>query len=41
MTVEQRNDISNPADGLLIYQTNNKSGFYFYEKSSWKTISEN
>lgn len=41
MTVEQRNDISNPADGLLIYQTNNKSGFYFYEKSSWKPISEN
>jgi len=40
MTTSQRNDIANPADGLLIYQTNDKSGFYFYEKNTWKPISD-
>lgn len=41
MTLEQRNKISNPADGLLIYQLGENSGFYYYENTSWKSISEN
>ena len=42
MSLEQRNAINNPADGLMIYQTGDKSGFYFYESkiNDWKQISE-
>ncbi len=35
MTQSQRNAISNPVQGLLIYQTDNSPGFYFYENSQW------
>ena len=35
MTETQRNAISNPANGLLLYQTDNTSGFYFNEGSTW------
>jgi hypothetical protein len=35
MTLLQRNDISSPANGLLVYQTDNTPGFYFYNGSSW------
>ncbi|HOK37996.1 MAG TPA: hypothetical protein PLC87_04930 [Bacteroidales bacterium] len=35
MTQAQRNAISTPADGLLIFQTDNTSGFYYYENGSW------
>ena len=31
----QKNGISNPATGLLIYQTNNESGFWYYTGSTW------
>lgn len=30
MTLSQRNLISNPADGLMIYQTGETNGFYFF-----------
>lgn len=41
MTTSQRNAISNPAEGLLVYDTD-ESSFYFYENGSWsKLISEN
>ncbi|HYK77309.1 MAG TPA: hypothetical protein VEV16_10050, partial [Daejeonella sp.] len=34
MSASQRNGISNPAEGLLVYQTDNTPGFYFYN-GSW------
>ncbi len=41
MLIEQKNAIKNPAKGLLVYQTNEKSGFYFFNGDSWKPLSEN
>ena len=39
MTKIQRNAIANPATSLLIYQTNNTPGFYYYTGSAWKAVS--
>ncbi|MBL0325200.1 MAG: hypothetical protein IPP61_08470 [Cytophagaceae bacterium] len=38
LTVDQRNNIASPANGLMIYQTNEKSGFYFYDGDAWKPM---
>ena len=38
MTVSQRDLISNPAEGLMIYQTDSTKGIYFYDGSVWKII---
>jgi len=39
MTQAQRNAISSPiAEGLLIYQTDNTPGFYFYTGSGWALL---
>ncbi|GEM_PF-2088571 len=38
MTQAQRNAISTPATSLLIYQTDNNPGFYFYNGSTWVTF---
>ncbi|MEZ4859058.1 MAG: tail fiber domain-containing protein [Flavobacteriaceae bacterium] len=38
MTEAQRTGISSPATGLLVYQTNNVSGFWYYNSSSWVNI---
>ena len=38
MTKTQRDAITSPATGLMIYQTNNTPGFYYYSGSSWKAI---
>ncbi|WP_254562294.1 hypothetical protein [Dyadobacter diqingensis] len=44
MTLAQRNlinqisGVSTPATGLLIYQTDNTPGFYFYNGSAWTTL---
>ena len=38
LTSDQRNLISIPATGLLIYQTDNIPGFYFYDGTSWVVI---
>ena len=35
MTESQRDAISNPATGLLIYQINNTSDFYYFNGSVW------
>lgn len=35
MTREERNDISSPATGLIIFQSNENAGFYYYDGSSW------
>src|SRR4051794_1244748 len=36
MTLAQRNAIASPAKGLMIYQTDNTPGFYYYNGSGWK-----
>ena len=38
MTQAQRDAITSPATGLLIYQTNNTPGFYTYDGSVWKEV---
>ena len=38
MTEAQRDAISSPATGLLIYQTNGISGLYYYNGSSWESF---
>ena len=35
MTIVQRDAIATPATGLLIYQTDNTPGYYYYNGSSW------
>ncbi len=38
MTEAQRTAISSPATGLLVYQTNNASGFWYFDGSSWTAL---
>lgn len=38
MTLAQRNLIATPATGLLVYQTDGTSGFYFYNGSAWTSL---
>ncbi len=38
MTEAQRDAINSPAIGLLIFQTDNTTGFYYYDGSSWGLI---
>src|ERR1700750_2400070 len=39
MGIDQRNWIGSPATGLLIYQTNNTPGFYYYNGTAWVAVS--
>lgn len=39
MTLAQRNAITTPATGLLIFQTTNTPGFYYYSGTAWTAIS--
>lgn len=41
LTLEQRSLITAPADGLMIYQTNSNSGFYYYNGTlkKWSALS--
>ena len=39
MTMVQRNAIKNPANSLLIYQTDNTSGYYYYASGVWNRLS--
>lgn len=36
MTETQKNAITSPAAGLLVYQTDGTSGFYYYDGTTWK-----
>lgn len=38
MTKTQRDAIVGPVQGLLIYQTNNTPGFYYYSGTAWTSI---
>ncbi|MBV5347842.1 hypothetical protein JZU46_06485, partial [bacterium] len=38
MTKAQRDGINLPANGLLIYQTDNTPGFYYYNGSVWTAV---
>lgn len=40
MTLQQRSNIQNPANGLIVYQTDMLSGFYFYDGKDWKSLTE-
>ncbi|WP_221392165.1 hypothetical protein [Dyadobacter sp. NIV53] len=39
LTQSQRDVITSPANGLLIYQKDNTPGFYYFDGSSWKPLS--
>jgi hypothetical protein len=41
MSLQQRNTIQNPANGLMVYQTDILSGFYFYDGKEWKPLTSN
>ncbi|MFT6127597.1 MAG: hypothetical protein ACJAVA_002088 [Flavobacteriaceae bacterium] len=38
MTLTERNNIPSPAQGLMVYQTDNTPGFYYYNASTWSAI---
>jgi hypothetical protein len=38
MTSAQRTAISSPATGLLVYQTDGTTGFYYYDGSAWTSF---
>ena len=40
MTSSQRTGISNPANGLLVYQTDAPIGFYYFTQGNWKILGE-
>ncbi|MCP4045648.1 MAG: hypothetical protein GY732_06615, partial [Gammaproteobacteria bacterium] len=40
MDSTQRVDISSPATGLLVYQTDGTDGFYFYNGTAWVSLSD-
>lgn len=40
MTTEQRRSIATPATGLLIYQTDSVSGYYYFDGINWTRITE-
>jgi hypothetical protein len=40
MTASQKNAISSPATGLLIFQTDAPTDFYYYNGSSWTSLTE-
>jgi len=40
MTANQRNAISSPAEGLLIYQTDAPVGYYFFKSGVWTRLSQ-
>ncbi len=40
MTLAQRDAIATPSVGLLIFQTDGTSGFYFHNGTGWKAVSD-
>lgn len=40
MSLQQRSAIQSPAKGLIVYQTDFLSGFYFFDGAAWKPLAE-
>ncbi len=38
MTATQKDAISNPAEGLMVFQTSTPVGFYFYTSNAWRLM---
>jgi hypothetical protein len=38
MTSAQRDSIATPASGLLIFQTDNTAGYYYYNGTAWVVL---
>ena len=38
MTMNQRNAIQNPAEGLMVYQTDSTKGFWYWNGSEWENV---
>jgi hypothetical protein len=38
VTATQKDAISNPAEGLMVYQTSAPAGFYYYTGAAWKLM---
>ncbi len=38
MTLAERSNISSPGEGLLIFQTDDEAGFYYYSNGQWNLI---
>jgi hypothetical protein len=41
MTQAQRNAIANPAEGLMVYQTDETTGFWYFSAGSWLSLTNN
>lgn len=41
MSLQQRSAIQNPAQGLMVYQSDFISGFYYYDGKEWKNMGAN
>src|SRR3954447_6796791 len=41
MTKAQRDAITSPVTGLMIYQTNSTPGFYYFSGTSWTAVGAN
>ena len=41
MTLQQKNSIANAAVGLLVFQTDGDSGFYYFTGSNWLLLINN
>jgi hypothetical protein len=39
MTMVQRNNIQNPAEGLMVYQTDSMKGFWSFDGLNWRNLS--
>ncbi|WP_304235996.1 hypothetical protein [Jiulongibacter sediminis] len=39
LSLEQRNGIISPAEGLLVYQNDKNVGFYYFSENKWKPLS--
>src|SRR4026208_446424 len=40
MTTAQKMGIDDPANGLMIYQTDSAKGFYFFDNAHWRRVGE-
>ena len=38
MTMAQRTAIQNPAEGLIVYQTDSTKGFWYWDGNTWNTV---